>query len=400
MSHTLWTSAAPALAYRLYEEQWHLSTIATMAIFAVYPIAVVSTLLLFGNLSDIVGRRAAMLLGVSFSLGGITLFAAATNLAALFVGRALMGVGVGLSAGPSTAALVDFSPPGRADVASLTATAAQSIGMAAALLLSGALIEYAPYPTRLSFVVLAVLLVGLLAAVRRVPRPRVPIAWSHWRPSLPVVPPAGRRPFLIATASLTTAYTNGALLLSLGGHIAHDLIGSPNALVNAALLTLFPIALGLAGVLARGTEPQTLLNRGALGSLVGMTLLAVAIALRSVPIMFAAAAASGAGYSFQVSGGLVTLATASSSKHRGGIVSAALLVAYLAMGSAALLLGLAAAHWGLGAAVDLGAVTIASLSAIAWAIANFKDRSEAGCRAGRLSDRLRQPRCSVCHTNG
>ena len=52
VAHTIWTSAAPALTYPLYAQQWHLTTFATTAIFAVYPVFVVVTLVLFGNVSD------------------------------------------------------------------------------------------------------------------------------------------------------------------------------------------------------------------------------------------------------------------------------------------------------------------------------------------------------------
>jgi hypothetical protein len=36
---------------------------------------------------------------------------------------------------------------------------------------------------------------------------------------------------------MMTAYTHGVLILSLGGQVTHDLIGSPNALVNGAVLS-------------------------------------------------------------------------------------------------------------------------------------------------------------------
>ena len=369
VSHMMWTSAAPALVYRLYAERWHLSPATTTAIFAVYPIVVVAVLLLFGNLSDIVGRRAAMTLGVSFSLAGAALFAMASGLTELFVGRALMGIGVGLSAGPATAALVDYSPAGRSSIAGPTNAAAQSFGMSASLILGGALIEYAPYPTRATFVLLVILLALLLIAMRKLPSPQSATSWSRWRPSKPVVAPGERRHFLIATASMTTAYTHGALLLSLGGHIVHDLIGSTNALVGALMLAFFPLTMGVAGVLARRVTPPTLVNWGAFGSLAGMVTLAFAVALHSVALMFVASAVSGAGYSFQVSGGLATLAAASQPETRGGLVSASLLVAYLSMGSSAVALGLAANRWGLGVAADIAAAAIATLSIVTWAIA-------------------------------
>lgn len=50
--HTLWTSAAPALSYRLYAEEWQLSPIQTTGVFAIYPLFVVGTLIFLGDLSD------------------------------------------------------------------------------------------------------------------------------------------------------------------------------------------------------------------------------------------------------------------------------------------------------------------------------------------------------------
>ena len=155
VAHTLWTSAAPALSYPLYAARWHLTPTVTTGMFAVYPIAVVLTLLLFGNLSDHVGRRLPMLAGVASSLAGVLLFALAPGVGWLYAGRALMGLGVGLSAGPSTAALVEFSRPGEAGRANVVATAATAFGVGMATLLGGALIQYAPWPLHLNFLVLA-----------------------------------------------------------------------------------------------------------------------------------------------------------------------------------------------------------------------------------------------------
>jgi MFS family permease len=60
VSHTLWTSAAPALTYGLYAQEWHLTHTVTAGIFAIYPIGVVVMLVGFGGVSDQIGRRATM----------------------------------------------------------------------------------------------------------------------------------------------------------------------------------------------------------------------------------------------------------------------------------------------------------------------------------------------------
>ncbi len=119
VSHTLWTSAAPALKYGLYAQEWHLTHTVTAAIFAIYPIGVVVMLVGFGGISDQIGRRATMLASLFASLAGALLFAVAPDVWWVFAGRAMMGIGVGLAASSSTAAILEFTSPERAKSAAL-----------------------------------------------------------------------------------------------------------------------------------------------------------------------------------------------------------------------------------------------------------------------------------------
>jgi MFS family permease len=361
VAHTLWTSAAPAMTYRLYALEWHLSHAVTTGIFAVYPIIVVAVLVGFGDLSDHIGRRVTMLAGLAASLGGALLFALAPNVLWLFAARALMGVGVGLTTGPSTAAVVEFSPGGDPKRTALITTVAQASGFAAALLLGGTLIQYAPWPMRLSFWVLAALLALLFAAAWFLPRD-AEASGDHWRPRAPVVPTGLRWTFALAATAMMTAYTHGVLVLSLGGQVAHDLVGSPNALVNGAVLSLFAIMSAVVGVAAGSRSARLTMILGALGSATSMGLLATAVALHALPVFLAAMVMAGAGYGLLFLSALRVITGAAPEHHRGGVLSAIYLLAYLSMGSVALVLGMVATTRNLGVAVDLGAWVIAALS--------------------------------------
>src|SRR5437660_10046342 len=216
VAHTLWTSAAPAMIYPLFAEEWHLTHTVTTGVFAIYPIVVAAVLVGFGDVSDYVGRRAAILWGVGASLVGTLLFALAPDVLWLFGGRALMGIGVGLTAAPSTAAMVEFSGPGAGKRAATVTNAAQAVGFAAALLLGGALIQFAPLPTRLNFWVLSAVLAALFAAAWFLPRRTGSEAHGRWRPKIPFIPKRLRNVFVVATAAVTTAYTHGELILLQG----------------------------------------------------------------------------------------------------------------------------------------------------------------------------------------
>jgi hypothetical protein len=146
------------------------------------------------------------------------------------------------------------------------------------------------------------------------------------------------------------------------GQVAHDLIGSPNALVNGAVLSLFAIVSGAVSPVVRSLATRTAMTLGAFASATGMGLLATAVALHSLPIFLLATAMAGAGYSLLFLSALQVINTAAPAQHRGAVLSALYLLAYLSLGMVAISLGIVATGWGLRLATDLGAGIIALLS--------------------------------------
>jgi MFS family permease len=378
VAHTLWTSAAPAISYPLYAARWHLTPTVTTGMFAVYPVMVVLTLLLFGNLSDQVGRRAMILAGVGASLLGVLLFAVAPGVAWVYAGRVLMGIGVGLSAGPATAALVEFSAPGQQARANVVATAATALGMGMATLVGGALIQYAPLPLHLNFIVLAVVLAALLGFAWFLPRqtPAARATAPRWRPGAVIVPRGLVAVFATAATAVMAGYAQGALMLSLGAQIAHELIGSANALVNGAVLALFALATGATALVARRLPGPRAVVLGGLAAAASLALLMLAAAVHALALFLLASALAGAGYSLLFLGGLTLINARAPVHHRAGTLSAIYLIGYLMMGSIALTLGVVATRVGLRFALDVGAPAIAALALAAAGLAAF------GARAG------------------
>jgi MFS family permease len=167
---------------------------------------------------------------------------------------------------------------------------------------------------------------------------------------------------------MMVAYTFGVLVLSFGGQVEHDLIGSSNALLNGAVLALFPIVLALVGIVAKRLSSRIALCIGAVASAFGMSLLALAVSRHDLLTYLVATATSGAAYSLLFVGGLGLLNTGSS-HHRGAVFSALYLVGYLSMSVLALVLGVVATAWGLGLAVYLGAAAIAIVSIVTLVLA-------------------------------
>ena len=367
----LWTSAAPTVTYPLYADQWHLTTSTTTAIFAVYPIVLVVALAVFGNLSDYIGRRATMLIGLGTSFVGVLLFAVAPSVEWLFAGRALMGLGVALSLSPATAAVLEFSAPGQQKRASAVTTAATAAGLGLATLVGGGLIEYAPLPLRLNFVVLLVVIAAVGALAWFLPRHTSAEARGRWRPRGLTVPRGIRKFFVVGAVSVTAGFAIGVLMLSLGADIAEQLIGSDNALVTGAVIALNAAAVGVAAIATRNLPPRRIIVAGAIVAVAGVALLVVSSTEHSLWVFLASAVVMGTGYSFFFSGGLGIVSANAPAHHRAGTLSAVYLVSYFFQGTLALYLGALATASGLQFALDLGAgiITLFSVGALVLALA-------------------------------
>jgi Major Facilitator Superfamily len=364
----LWTSGAPTVTYPLYAAQWHLSQTVTTMIFAVYPVVLVAVLIISGDISDHIGRRATMLLGLGAALVGTLLFAVAPDVGWLLAGRAFMGLGVGLSISPATAAMVEFSAPGQAKRSSSVTTAATALGLVLATVVGGGLIQYAPFPTHLNFWVLSAVIATVFGAAWFLPRHVAVGSPDRWRPRAPYIPHGLRLLFATSALAVTAAYASGALMLSLGAEIGRDLVGSDNALVTGLAISLSAATIGLVALLARGLAARTDIVWGGIATTVAMGLLLLAANERSLLIFLVAAAAMGTGYSLLFLGGLTLISANAPAHHRGGTLSAVYLVGYLMQGVVAISLGLVATTFGLGRALDVGAPVMAFLGLAALAL--------------------------------
>jgi MFS family permease len=350
------------MTYRLYASEWSLTHTATTAIFAVFPIVVVAVLIFAGDISDYIGRRSTIVIGLSSSLLGTALFAVAPSVVWVFVGRAFIGLGVGLCAGPAAAALLEFSAAGQETRASSINTVAQAVGLALATIVGGALIQYAPYPTHLNFWVLLVVLAILFAPAWFLPQTVSNKTPGRWQPKLPSIPRGIRKIFAASAIAASSGYVIGGLMMSLGAQIAHDLVGSDNALVNGVAIALFALAAGVVAIPGKRLAPRAAITVGGVSSIAGTALLALSTTRHALPIFVAAATAGGIGFSLMYLGGLSSINASAPADRRGGVLSALYLVAFAMQAAIVLLLGATATTWGLGLAVDLGAVAIAVLS--------------------------------------
>lgn len=149
----LMASTAPSPMYSIYQQRWGFTTTVLTEVFAVYAVAILVSLIMFGSLSDHVGRRPVLLVSLLVEIVSVIVLATAPAVGWLYLGRILQGLATGAATSAVSGALLDFQPPGTNRGPLINGVSA-SLGMALGSLMAGALVQYAPGPTTLSYVVI------------------------------------------------------------------------------------------------------------------------------------------------------------------------------------------------------------------------------------------------------
>lgn len=153
--------------YVIYKQQFGFSQITLTLIYAVYVVGNLGALLVFGGLSDVVGRRPASLAAMAVAIVSAVVFLFAVNVVSLDVARILSGLGIGVGAGTGTAWIAELLPDADKARASVIATSTNFLGLGFGALVSGLLAEYEPWPLRLPFIVYLAALVAVTVLVWR-----------------------------------------------------------------------------------------------------------------------------------------------------------------------------------------------------------------------------------------
>jgi predicted MFS family arabinose efflux permease len=366
----LWSSGAPSVLYPIYAAEWQLPPVVVTAVFGAYPLALLIVLLFFGGLSDAIGRRRAMLIGTLLLVAAAVLFAVAPNVGWLFAARVVQGIGTGLALGAASAALVENNTSANPRVASAATTVSTATGLTIALVVSGALAQYAPAPLVLSYLVLGALALVTVLAIALTPddaRPRA--SRTGGRSAALHLPRGAVLAFAAATVSVSVSYSVGAIFLSLGAQMARELTGTSDLLVIGLLLGISSLAIGVTGLLLSRVPAHVSIIVGGLLSIVALGIMALTAAAGSITLFLLWCVVGGVAYSFCFTGGLGLASRTAPPERRGATLSLLYLVSYLLQAGTAVGAGSAATLLGLGPAVDLAAPLLAALALIATVLA-------------------------------
>lgn len=331
----------PTAIYRVYQQQYGFTSTVITVIYASYALGVIGALLVFGNWSDQLGRRRMLLAGLCLSTLSSMVFLLSHGQPSLMLGRFLSGLSAGIFAGTATVAVIELAPPAWRLQATLLATASNMLGLGCGPLLSGALVDLLPWPTRLPYAVHLLMVVAAVLAVRAAPetvRPPARIKLGLQRIALP---PEVRGVFVPAAL----AGFAGFVVVGFFASVASELIGSvlgyhSSTVVGAIVFLLFASStLGqiMQGKFAAGWRQPL----GCAGLIAGLLGVALCVPYRSLPALLIGTLLAGIGQGISFRAGLGDITAQSPPHQRAEVTSSFFLVLYVAISLPVIGMGLA-----------------------------------------------------------
>ncbi len=362
---SLFAATAPSPLYRVYQDQLRFSALTLTAVFAVYSVAVLVTLLVFGSVSDYVGRRPVIVAALAFNMGGCALFLAAHTVGLLVAARVLQGAAVGAGIGALGAAMIDLQPGG-SSLASVATSAGNFLGQSTGALCASLLAQYGPAPTHLIW---WLLLGGLAAAAAGIlvmaeSGTRRPGVLASLRPRVGV-PRQARVAFVVATPCLIAAWGLCGFYLSLGPSLAVQVIGSPNLAWGGLVIFLLTGVAAVAAVAGAGIPAGGAMLAGCLILFGGVAITFGAIATGTAAAFLAGTAVAGVGFGLAFLGAFEMVTALAPPAERAGLVAAIFIVNFLAFSIPAVIAGWAVTRYGLHRTALVYCAVVAALVAAA-----------------------------------
>jgi MFS family permease len=361
----------PTPLYPLYRHAFGFGTVTLALIYASYVLGNLLALLVFGRVSDQVGRRKVILPAIACAFVSTLAFAFATNPAWLFVARSLSGLGTGVVSGAATAWIAEIMGASRKRTATSWAVGANFIGLAAGSLLAGVLAQTAPWPLRLSYFVylpvLAVFALLIRSAPETIAKPVRNIRELSLRPRFGI--PAGIRARFVspAVAAFATFALVGFYAAMIPGMLAESLHITAPLAAAGVVFELFIVAAAATVLTAR------LSARGAL--LIGLALLVPSVGLlvaaqvsSSMPLLLTATALAGISGALGYRGSLEIINKIAPDDRRSEVVSSYLVTVYSGNALPVIGVGILSAFAGSVTADVTFAALVAVLGVSAWTV--------------------------------
>jgi MFS family permease len=366
-------SNAPTPLYVIWQRTLGFSSGMLTVIFALYIASLLGTLLVAGQLSDRFGRKAVLLPGLLAALVACALFATASSVAMLVVGRLLTGIAVGVVVSAGMASVGDLGGTQRRRQAALLASVAMVLGAGLGPLLAGGIAQTLTHTVRPVFAVEFIVLLSAFVLTTRLPLTR-PAKAAHAGSYLllPFVPHENRRHILSGIAVFAPGITATSFVLALGASLLSRLLEVHSPLLAGGMAcAMFTVATGVQFAV-RSWPIRAIFAAGSTATVLAMGTLCLAVHASSASALVLAALLAGAGQGLGQLGGLTLISLHVPDTHRAEANAVMNIGGYLPAGLLAVSAGYAFDFLGLSTGATMFALVLA-ISAVAFGGAVYRN---------------------------
>ncbi|NTJ64651.1 MFS transporter [Agrobacterium rhizogenes] len=364
-------SSAPTPLYRLYQQAFAFSPVLLTVIFAVYAFSLLAALLIVGSISDHLGRRPVIFASILLNMVAIALFLMAKGPDWLIAARIVQGFATGAAVSSIGAALVDLDPIR----GSITNSLAPLAGMAIGALGTSLLIQFAPAPTILVYIVTLALLALQAVLLWLVPETtnRRAGALASLKPEV-AVPQQARRTLLALTPINVAVWALAGFYLSLVPSLVTATTGSTMPLVGGSVVAALTISGAAAVFLLRRRSAATIMKFGIPSMTLGILTIIAGMHAAEVSILALGTLIAGSGFGAAFLGTVRSIMPLAKPDERAGLLSAFYIQSYLAFSVPAILAGFLSKALGFAEAADIYAAAILLL--IGWGVVALRSSRE------------------------
>ncbi|WP_301362079.1 MFS transporter [Stutzerimonas nitrititolerans] len=350
--------------YPLYQEAWQLRTSDISLIYVVYMLGALSGLLFMGRLSDTLGFRNVMLVGLLLGWGGTLLTMIAWDVSSLNIGRFAVGLSSSLIVTSASVGLVHISSESASQRVSMITSFLLAFGFGLGPITGGLIGQWLPYPLTVTYIPTLILGVLAIYALMRLDleahTATESLGWRTFMPRLAWTAASDSQAFILTCACPFFAFGVFGLYASMSPLFLEKMLPWHGPVVSGSSIGVILLASAATQLLCARLHVRWCGFIGLMAIVVSNALLVANFRVNSSLVFIIGVGATAIGHGTCLLAGLSMVNRIASPAERSGLISTYLVCGYV--GSIAPLIGVGwvADHYGLPSAITLfgGAVVL------------------------------------------
>ncbi|MVW80217.1 MFS transporter [Bordetella sp. 02P26C-1] len=357
--------------YALYRETWLLQASDISLIYVMYMAGAMCGLLFLGRLSDRVGFRPMMSVGLILMFIGTAISLYAWDVASLCFGRIIVGVASSIVTTSANAGMMRLAPPGQTQRAAVMSGFLLAVGFGLGPLVGGIMGQWAPAPLRTTYIPTLVLGLVAIAGILRLRLPdsaqvhkRLPVGLRDILPKLTLPQPSDIKAFALTSCLPFLAFGVFGLYAAMSPLFLDELVAWHGPVVSGTAIASILLASATTQMLSRRLRVHLCGMLGLLSLVVSNALLMTNLWASSGVLFALGVLFTATGHGWCMLAGMSMINRIATAENRAGLLATYLVIGYIGSMVPMIGVGWIADYWGMNVAVCVFCVFVVTTGLI------------------------------------